>query len=69
MSESDCQDTCEEPLEDKRVGRDTVKTMDFESGLGDWEISNISLVDFAEPLGITPGSSGGTWQPWRGMTR
>ena len=59
-SELDCRDTCEEPLADNRAGRDTVKNMDFESGLGDWEISHISLVDIAEPmLGITPGSNGG----------
>ena len=59
-SESDCLDACGEPLENKDARRETVKTMDFESGLGDWEISNISLVDIAEStLGITPGSSGG----------
>ena len=59
-SESYCQDACGEPLENKDARRETVKITDFESGLGDWEISNISLVDIAEStLGITPGSSEG----------
>jgi hypothetical protein len=36
-SESDCQDACGEPLEKNDTRRETVKTMDFESGLGDFQ--------------------------------
>ena len=59
-TESGCEDACGKPVGTREVVRKTVKTMNFEAGFGDWETSNISLVDISNPiLGITPGASEG----------